>query len=178
MNSLMVVAHPDDESMWGAGYLIRHPGTTVVCCTIPRRDPERAWRFFDACQVLGAIPRLLPFPEPPANERIDEDTLGLIDFSGYDEVITHNEVGEYGHLHHKQINAYVTSVTSCNTFGVGLDYASTMRLSDEEGARKIEALKCYSHIMPYDGVLMPKWEALVRRYGDELDMFRSERYAA
>ena len=40
--NLMVVAHPDDETMWGGSLPIRYPGDWfIVCCTVPKRDPER-----------------------------------------------------------------------------------------------------------------------------------------
>ena len=61
-NNLVVTAHPDDEVLWGSGIILRNKEKkwTILCCSIPRIDDIRAYKFFDSCEVLGAKPRLLP----------------------------------------------------------------------------------------------------------------------
>ena len=55
---MMLVAHGDDESLWGGGLLARyaHKNWTVVCCTVPWADPIRTDKFRDACAVFNARP--------------------------------------------------------------------------------------------------------------------------
>src|ERR1051325_7321430 len=63
-NAVMVVAHPDDESLWGAGIVLRYKKNwTVICCTVPYHDPIRAEKFRNACGVLGAAGVLLGHSE-------------------------------------------------------------------------------------------------------------------
>ena len=49
------------------------------------------------------------------------------------------------------------------TFG-GKQGANVLCLDESITARKLRALQCYSHVLPYNGKTMPKWEALLHRY--------------
>jgi hypothetical protein len=150
--------------------VLRYPGDwTVICCSIPRRDPVRAWKFFDACEVLGAKARLLPFIESEPTESLKG--LDAIDLSPFDFILTHNHAGEYGHLHHRQVAAMIQKAMR---FGEGVDGA-VFDLTPEESAKKLKALRCYDHVLPYGGRNIPKWEALIERYGAHL--LHTESYA-
>jgi LmbE family N-acetylglucosaminyl deacetylase len=164
---LVVVAHPDDETLWGGGLLIKYPGDwTVVCCSIPKRDPIRAYKFFDACEKLKARARLIPFTEPGVNE--DFENVGHVDLDGYDVIVTHGVEGEYGHPHHKAVHQYVVSNARCPVLGYGMnDGDIDLSLNANEHMLKIEALKAYDHILPYPGLgPVTKWQALLYRYQD------------
>lgn len=163
----MVVAHPDDETLWGAGWILANATDefTVICCSTPKRDPVRADKFRDACAVLRATPWQCYAVDRGGHAPLD--LRGLPDLMQFDYVVTHNHMGEYGNPHHVQVNHYVREhfqgrPTYC--FGRGLNHASSFTLSDEQAARKLEALKCYSHVSSADG--MPKWRALIDRYFD------------
>ncbi len=179
--NLMVVAHPDDETMWGGSLPIRYPGDwTIVCSTIPRRDPIRAILFQNACEKLGAVPVLNTVPEPPVNGLIDEVILP----EGFDLVVTHGKEGEYGHPHHKQIHQLVVKYypdTPILTFGFGKGEIK-IELTEEETQKKLGALKEYSHELPFQGKVMPKWKALLINYAevdfgkDTFDEYKRERH--
>lgn len=170
MRRAVVVAHCDDESLWFGGLLAAEPGDwTVIACSIPRTDPERAWKFFDACRVLGATPRLLPFVEAGPQE--DLKHLDLIDLSTFDQIVTHGSVGEYGHRHHVQINRWLTAawshrlVTGCYGKAAG---ERRIVLNEHQLGIKMAAIRCYDHTSPSDG--KPKWRALLDRYGSQFDL--------
>lgn len=166
----LVVAHPDDESLWFGGLLASEPGDwTVICCSIPRADPIRAWKFFDACEVLGAKARLLPFVETDAKEPLLH--VDIIDLSGFDQIVTHNSVGEYGHGHHIYLNRVLKAryPDKVVTGGYGKAAGSKLVVLNEHQLRiKMAALRCYDHTSPMDGKL--KWRALLDRYGAEFDL--------
>ena len=170
MRRALVVAHPDDESLWFGGLLAAEPGDwTVICCSIPRTDAIRAWKYFAACEVLGARPRLLPFIEAGPNEPLSG--LDLIDLSGFDQVVTHNTVGEYGHQHHIQLNRLLTVryPDKVVTGGYGKAAGSKfISLNEHQMGIKLAALRCYDHTSPTDG--KPKWRALLDRYGSQFDL--------
>jgi hypothetical protein len=158
---VLVVAHPDDEALWFGGLLIAEPGDwTCICCSIPRTDPIRAYKFFDACDVLGAKGRLLPFTE---GEELD---LSHLDVSGFDQVVTHGVVGEYGHRHHVQLNRHLIGAVT-GRYGM-LPGTKRIELTASQYERKVQALRCYDHTSPYDR--KPKWQALLDRYGTEFDL--------
>lgn len=169
MKRAMIVAHPDDESLWGSGIVMRYPGDwTIICCTTPRSDPVRAEKFLDACAVLGAKPVIMQRVEPMANEPITN--FDDIDLSEYGHIVTHNAFGEYGHLQHKSVHRFVVrnyGKKKLTFFGYrpgALSGVHRIYLTEFEQARKMKALKCYNHLHPYNGQNMPKWEALLHRY--------------
>jgi hypothetical protein len=168
-NGAIVVAHPDDEVMWFGGLMVRHPGWTVICCSIPRTDPIRAYKFFAACETLGAKARLLPFQEGPASGGLDG--LDNLDLAPFDSIVTHNVVGEYGHRHHVQLHRHIAERWPDKMVMGGYgDAPGSVRiaLSGEEMGRKVAALSCYDHTSPSDG--KPKWRALLDRYGTMFDL--------
>lgn len=169
-NGVVVVAHPDDESLWCGGLLARFPCFwTVICCSIPRADPIRAFKFFDACGVLRAEGRLLPFVEPNPTEEMTK--LDMLDLGGYDAVVTHNAVGEYGNRQHIDVHRYVTARYPNKTWTIGYgdsEGSERITLSDLEKIGKHNAIASYNHTSPFDG--KPKWRALLARYGKRFDL--------
>lgn len=174
-----VVAHPDDESMWFAGPLLSTPwiSWTVFACSIPRRDPVRALRFHDACNVLGARATVLPFIELDA-----ERLAGLehLDVSGFDVVVTHNQVGEYGNPHHRLVYERVLAASFHAGFGllvsgygaepIAADRVLAVHLGEADWQTKLAAIRCYDHTTELDQ--KPKSEALLERYGSRFDLRR------
>jgi len=105
--ALVVVAHPDDETVFFGGLIADHPEThwEVVCVTDGGpRALERAQELDRACALLGVHKvHRLGFPDHPA-KRLDVDQLvaALREFSA-DEVYTHGPLGDYGHPHHQDV---------------------------------------------------------------------------
>lgn len=160
----MVVAHCDDEVMWAGGLLSRYGEKfTIIACSIPTRDPERAWGFFRACEVFGAKAKLIPISESP-NE--DLKRLDLLDLSTFDLIVTHNAQGEYGHVHHRQLHEFISSRFNPITFGYPNRGDIVLNITEEENHRRMKAMRCYDHVSPTDGI--PKWQALLRRYPIDL----------
>lgn len=163
---LVIVAHPDDETLWAGGLMLAYPGDwTVVCCSIPQRDPIRAWKFFDACDRLGAKGRLVPALEPDANEPMVSHRILADWVNQFDVVVSHNAQGEYGHLHHRNLNRWCAGHVRGPihlTFG-GL--GGRFPIKDVYVEAKHAVLRCYDHVTPYEGADMPKWQALEHRYG-------------
>lgn len=142
---------------------------TIICCSVPRQDPIRAWKFFDACNILEVTPRLIPAAESSPDQ--DLGKLELLDLEPFDTIVTHNSRGEYGHRHHRNVHEYITKRYANKqifTFGYspGRLGEVEIKLSEFESHRKMAALKQYNHIHPYQGKNIPKWEALLHRYRD------------
>lgn len=163
----MVVAHPDDETLWGGGLLARYgPRITVICCSTPARDAIRATNFLRACEVYGAKGIVLE----PTDEAADKPLRGLyLDLKDYDAIVTHNQWGEYGHAHHRQVHQHVKALAKAPVWCFGDERAVHdfgFKLTATEEATRLRALQCYDHVLPYGGRDMPKWQALLERYGN------------
>jgi LmbE family N-acetylglucosaminyl deacetylase len=166
----VIVAHPDDECLFAAGLVLRNWAKpwTIICCSIPRRDPIRAWKFFDACEVLGAKGRLLPSQESEPSEPLcGLPQVGLLE--EFDCIVTHNQWGEYGHTHHQQVARHFADAAGQRrliTFGYRKDGrgAESIELNERERQLKAQAMRCYNHVLPYEQWEWPKWRALEHRY--------------
>jgi len=165
----MVVAHPDDETLWGAGFLLRYPAPwTVICCTIPFHDPERTDKFHDACDVLGVRQSLVI----KHSER--GGFIPIPDLGEFDLIVTHGAAGEYGHVQHKELHNAIKSRWPDRSmfFGYGAGKSDlTIVLSDVESAKKLEALQKYDHRSRTDKGKM-KWEALLDVFSERFNLWR------
>jgi hypothetical protein len=52
-NVAIIVAHPDDETLWAGGTILNHPSwKCFIICLCRKNDPDRAPRFYKALHVL------------------------------------------------------------------------------------------------------------------------------
>ncbi len=121
MRIAVVVAHPDDETLWAGGFLTAHPDTDVICCSVPEKDPQRCAHFFRACRLLKANPIIAAASLSNAeDQRLDLAPAQRL-ASTYDMILTHNSVGEYGHKHHIAVHdAMKQTGKQMRVFGYGL----------------------------------------------------------
>jgi len=110
----VIVAHPDDETLWAGGTLLTHPyWKCFIVCLCRGSDSERAPKFYEALQILkseGIMGDLDDGPEqkPLAEEKVERTILDLLPTRNYDLIITHNRTGEYTrHIRHEEINKAV-----------------------------------------------------------------------
>ena len=148
----MIVAHPDDESIFGGSLLIKESDWKIICVT----DAHLEWRkseFERAMNHLGItdyeiwdfsdnLPAFTPAWTEEITEEISDKLKKVLSEKKYDKIVTHNSEGEYGHNQHKAIHQIVKNLVKENlyVFGKG-DY----RLNKEVLIRKIELLDMYDH---------------------------------
>lgn len=161
MDALVIVAHPDDETIWCGGLLLRRPRWRWTVLSLCRAgDPDRAARFYRVCERLGCkgvmedlddSSPLAPVDGPRDIAPLIRRHAGLV---RWDLCITHGENGEYGHPRHRQVHAEVVRLAregelSCRrlwVFALQCDKVGNCRpleeadvrvpLSDEELAAK------------------------------------------
>ncbi len=105
----VVVAHPDDESLWAGGLLLSHPEWRVFVAALCRRsDPDRAPKFYLALKRLGADGAMGDLDDGPDQRPLSEaevasQVLSLLPAGVYDLVVTHSLRGEYTrHRRHEE----------------------------------------------------------------------------
>jgi LmbE family N-acetylglucosaminyl deacetylase len=113
----VVVAHPDDETLWAGGLLLLHPEWEVTVAALCRgSDPDRAPRFHRVAQRLGAVGRMADLEDGPEQRplpegEVEETVMGLVGNTAYDLLLTHGPRGEYTrHLRHEEASRAVTSL--------------------------------------------------------------------
>lgn len=113
----VIVAHPDDETLWCGGTLLGHPFWNVLVITLCRAsDSERAPKFLEAINRLGAEGIMGDLDDSPLQPPLDENTvqesiLSLLPNRRYDMVISHHPNGEYTrHLRHEEVSRSVINL--------------------------------------------------------------------
>ena len=97
----IIVAHPDDETLWAGGTILSNPGRQYYIVSLCRKnDADRAPKFQKVLGVLGAQgmigdmddgPEQMPLPENDVRNAI----LQLLPEKHFDLIITHSIYGEY-----------------------------------------------------------------------------------
>jgi LmbE family N-acetylglucosaminyl deacetylase len=110
----VIVAHPDDETLWAGGTILSHPAWKwFIVCLCRGNDEDRSPRFYNALKILkseGIIGSLDDGPEqkPLDENEVKESILKLMPVKHFDLIISHNPGGEYTrHLRHEEVGKAV-----------------------------------------------------------------------
>lgn len=113
-NVAIIVAHPDDETLWAGGTLLLHPGwQCFIVCLCRKSDPDRAPKFEKVLGILHARGIMGDLDDGPAQTPLNEaelesTILHLLPSIHYDLIITHNPNGEYTrHVRHEETSKAV-----------------------------------------------------------------------
>jgi LmbE family N-acetylglucosaminyl deacetylase len=113
----VIVAHPDDETLWAGGTILMNPQAEWKVVTLCRKsDPDRSPRFFRALEQLNAVGRMGdlddgPEQTPLASDLVQQTILELLAPDEFDLIITHGCRGEYTrHLRHEETSKAVSAL--------------------------------------------------------------------
>lgn len=122
----IIVAHPDDETLWAGGTMLMHPEskwTVVALCR--KSDPDRAPKFFKVLEQLnarGALGDLDDGPDqaPLPARNVQNAVIELLPAGGFDLVVTHGVWGEYTrHLRHEETGKAVMTLWNTGRLKAG-----------------------------------------------------------
>lgn len=144
----MVVAHPDDETLFGGGELLKHKGEYKVICLDYGNHLVRHKEFICAMEKLGVTKWEHWDGEPYKSSTAYNESIliprlqRVIEEREWEKIVTHNQGGEYGHYRH--IGTHNVMARLCPEKMWVFDTCSKEPLSDEIKEQKGNILKeCY-----------------------------------
>ena len=148
LKKLMIVAHPDDELVFGGAELIKNGPEYKVVCISNKNNKVRSREFKNVMKKLAVDSyEMWDFQDSlhdyitsldenrPYEEKLFKNLFSI----KWDKIVTHNPIGEYGHPKHKRLFETIKKMcTKFHVFG-----KSSKKLPDDILKKKLELLNLY-----------------------------------
>jgi LmbE family N-acetylglucosaminyl deacetylase len=114
---LVIVAHPDDETIWMGGTLLKSKDSKTILSLCRKNDKDRAPKFKKVCRLLKAKTHISDLDDAEEGyykdisaQDIIKRILKIAKNKKYDFLYTHGENGEYKHIRHIEIHKAVNEM--------------------------------------------------------------------
>ena len=125
-NNLMIVSHPDDETLWGGANIFK--GNYFIICLTNGYNLKRANDFTKILKFTKNSGIILKYPDVQDNirdnwsevsEGIKKDLYRLISYKKWNKIVTHGPDGTTGNPHHIKTCEFVTEIAKqLNKFNI------------------------------------------------------------
>jgi LmbE family N-acetylglucosaminyl deacetylase len=176
----VIVAHPNDETLWAGGTLLLHPDTKWTIITMcGKNDPDRAARFFKAVEQYNAKGVMGDLDDGPGQTPLDfmlvqKTILELLPSERFDLVITHSKWGEYTrHLRHEETAKAVFNLWNSDR----LHANQVWSFAYEDGNKKYLPRAARDADYPVElpeQIWQQKYQTITEIYGFTQDSFEAE----
>jgi LmbE family N-acetylglucosaminyl deacetylase len=176
----IIVAHPDDETLWAGGTILCHPSwKCFIVCLCRGSDKERATKFNNALKDLKSKGIMGDLDDGPDQKPLDENKIERTIFSllppwHFDILITHNPKGEYTrHIRHEETGKVVTKLW--NTGKLSASELWTFAYEDgnkEYYPRPVKEATIYQKLSKW--IWYRKYRIITRTYGFAKGSFEAE----
>ncbi len=111
-SALVIVAHPDDETIWMGGTILKNKNWKWTILSLCRKnDADRKPKFMKVCSFYGADgiisdlddEKLEPLQINEVIKKIKQNLKKI----NYNYIFSHGKNGEYGHLRHREVHQAV-----------------------------------------------------------------------
>ena len=138
LRAAVVVAHPDDETLWCGGFILAHPEFHWRIVTLCRAsDPDRAPRFRQVVERFGGVGAMADLDDGAElhslpRELVEQTVMRLLEEGEYAMILTHGPNGEYtSHRRHEECSQAVVGLWSSGRIWAG----QLWLFAYEDGAR-------------------------------------------
>ncbi|CAG7646618.1 hypothetical protein PAESOLCIP111_05204 [Paenibacillus solanacearum] len=118
-NKIMIVAHPDDETIFGGTQLIEEKGWLVICVT-NGDNRKRRKEFEKVMKEVHAEYEMWNYKDQWNGKfdrsRLTADLAEVLARNPVEKVVTHNLDGEYGHTQHIVLSKLLHDMVDNNLY--------------------------------------------------------------
>jgi LmbE family N-acetylglucosaminyl deacetylase len=176
----VIVAHPDDETLWAGGTILSHPSWLwFVVCLCRGSDKDRAPKFCNALKVFKAEGVMGDLDDGPQQKPLDKKEveraiLDLLPPKSFDLIISHNPTGEYTrHIRHEEVSEAVIKLWHAGKISTNELWTFAYEDGNKEYyPRPVESAPVYRTLTKR--ILRRKYNIITETYGFEKSSFEAE----
>jgi LmbE family N-acetylglucosaminyl deacetylase len=176
----LIVAHPDDETLWAGGTILNnHAWNCYIICLCRGDDADRAPKFYKALEKYkseGIIGTLDDSPEqrPLDDITVEQAILNLLPSKTFDLIISHDPEGEYTrHLRHEETGKAVMRLWQNTKISAGKLWTFAYEDGNKEYyPRAVENASVYNTLKRE--IWLKKYRIITETYGFENRSFEAE----
>jgi len=139
----MIVAHPDDEALFGGAELLSHPDEYKVVVLDEYHNDIRRREFLDSMRLIGIheYEHWTGYKggEDYHREKLIYELLRVLRERDYKKIVTHGTNGEYGHPRHRACHDILAHLRPEKLWC----FSRGKRLEEKVIEKKRELLGCY-----------------------------------
>ena len=171
LNVCIIVAHPDDETLWAGGLILMHPQWRCFILSLCRAsDSDRAPKFKQALSNLGALGTMADMDDGPEQHPLSQVELQQTIMTGIDPplcdlILTHGAKGEYTrHRRHEEVSQAVLELVQCGKIRCQELWQFAYEDGSGQYVPKADAQASYSVSLP-DDIWKRKYKIITEIYG-------------
>ncbi len=176
----VIVAHPDDETLWAGGIILAHPEAAWHIITLCRgSDTDRAPKFkkiLTAYNAAGAMADIDDGPDQtPLNLADIEKTIAKkLPDNQYNRIITHSPAGEYTrHRRHEETAQAVLDLLESNRLRASALWMFAYRDNNRQDLPQPIPAADVLYTLPQE-IWRKKYELITNTYGFSADSWEAK----